>query len=147
MSFLLYPFAILAGALNAVQAGSNATLAKTLGQPVAAALVIAAVATTTYLATIPFLGLSWPGQERIAQVPWWAWSGGVLGAFYILSTLFVAEKVGSATYIGLTVTAAIVASVILDHFGLVGFEVREAGFGRIAGAGLMVVGIVLVCVF
>lgn len=44
MGFLLYPFALMAGALNAVQTGANATLAKTLGQPVVACLVIASVA-------------------------------------------------------------------------------------------------------
>lgn len=147
MSFFLYGFALAAGALNAVQSGTNATLGKALGQPVAAGLVIASAGIATYLAAAPFLGLSVPEQSRIAQVPWWGWIGGVFGAFYILSTLYTAEKLGGAVFMGLTVTAGIITSVLLDHFGLVGFEVREAGWGRIGGAALMIGGLLLVAVF
>lgn len=77
-------------------------------------------------------------------MPWWGWVGGILGAFYILSTLFAAEKIGGAVFMALTVTAGVATSVILDHFGLVGFEAREASYGRIAGVVLMVVGVGLV---
>jgi hypothetical protein len=36
---------------------------------------------------------------------------------------------------------------LLDHFGLLGFEVRPATWLRILGAGLSVIGVVLIAVF
>ncbi len=45
---------------------------------------------------------------------------------------------------GIIVTAAVVVSLALDHFGQVGFEVHRAGLWRIVGAGLMVAGVVLI---
>lgn len=77
----------------------------------------------------------------------WAWLGGLCGGVYVLAVIFIADKVGAAVFTGLAVTAAIVTSVLLDHFGLVGFQVHAAGIGRIVGAVLMVAGLSLVCAF
>ena len=48
---------------------------------------------------------------------------------------------------GVTVTAAVITSLIMDHFGLLGFEVKPAGMGRIAGGALMVAGLGLIAKF
>jgi transporter family-2 protein len=147
MSWALYLFAIVAGALNTVQSGANVTLNKGLDQPILAALVVSAVSSVIYLLAAPFMGLGVPSAERVAQVPWWGWLGGVLGAFYVLSMILIAGRVGAAAFMGLTVTAAIVTSLLLDHFGWLGFDIREAGLLRLFGGGLMIAGLVLVCVF
>ncbi len=144
MQILIGLFAILAGVLNTVQSGSNATLNKALGQPITAALVVTATNVAVYLLASLFLGLGWPGSERIAQTPWWAWIGGALGAVYVLSAIFFAERLGAAVFIGLTVTAGIVTSIVLDHFGLVGFQQHPAGLWRVAGGAIMIGGLLLV---
>jgi bacterial/archaeal transporter family-2 protein len=142
---LFYVVALAAGALNTVQSGQNVSLNKALGQPVLAATTVALANVAVYLAAAPFIGLGWPGAGKIAEVPWWAWFGGVLGALYVLATIFIADKVGAAAFTGLTVTAAVVTSIALDHWGLVGFAVHEAGLGRLAGGALMIGGLLLVC--
>ena len=145
MKWLFYLFPIIVGALNTVQTGSNATLRKSLDQPLLAAFVVTAGAFTTYLALIPILGLQWPSAAKVASVPWWGWIGGVLGATYVLATIFVAEKVGAAAFMGLTVTAGLVTSLLLDHYGWLGFDEHPAGIGRLAGAALMLGGLLLIC--
>lgn len=147
MSWLLYVVALVAGALNTAQSGANVTLNKTLEQPILTALIVAAVGAVVYLAAAPFVGLGLPSGEKIAQVPWWAWIGGALGALYVLTTIFVAGQVGAAVFTGLTVTAAIATSILLDHYGWLGFDVHEAGLWRLAGGALMIAGLLLVCVF
>ncbi len=144
MPALIALIAILAGALNTVQAGANATLGKALGQPVLAALVVAAANAVVYLAALPFVGLGWPGASRAAQVPWWGWLGGVMGGAYVLAMVFLAGRLGAAVFTGLTVTAGLVTSVLLDHYGWVGFAQHPAGFGRILGCGLMIAGVALI---
>ena len=67
-----------------------------------------------------------------------------LGALYILCMVLTAEKVGSGVFVGLTVTASIVASLVMDHYGLLGFKQHAAGPGRILGGHLMVAGMLLI---
>ncbi|MBY0299105.1 MAG: DMT family transporter [Methylobacterium sp.] len=146
--WFLYALTLLAGIANAVQPGPNATLAKTLGQPFAAGLVVVTVSGTTLL-TLGLLSgrLHLPSLEEAARAPWWAWCGGILGALLVLSQLFVARQIGAAPFLGLLVTAGVITSIVLDHFGWVGFKEHPAGLGRIAGGVLMVLGVSLVALF
>jgi transporter family-2 protein len=146
--WFLYLFAVLAGALNAIQAGANATLSKTLGQPFLAAILILAVSATGFLVAGLAAGqLSWPEAAAWGRLPWWAWIGGLFGATVLASQLFVAQRVGAGPYVGLVVTSAVVMSLILDHFGLVGFEEHRANPWRLLGAALMIAGVGLVARF
>jgi transporter family-2 protein len=139
--------ALLGGVLNTVQAGSNATLAKVLGQPILAALTVTVLNAILYLAVAPFVGVALPRSGAVASVPWWAWLGGLFGAVYVLVSIFFAEKLGAAIFIGLTVTAGIVTSVAMDHYGLVGFKQHAANWPRLLGAAIMIGGLALVCIF
>lgn len=142
---MLYIIPFLAGIANAVQTGANSSLGKALDNKFAAALCIIAVSASTILVAGVVSGkLGVPGMDKVAGVPWWAWTGGVLGAAFVLSQLFVAEQVGSAVFMTLTVTAAVAASLALDHFGLMGFKEHPAGWGRIAGAALIFAGLGLI---
>lgn len=114
----------------ALPSGANASLNKGLGQPILAALVVTAANVAVYLATAPFVGIGWPGGQRFAGVPWWAWLGGAMGATYVLATIFIAERLGAAVFTGITVTAAIVTLVVLGHFGWVGFAQHTADHQR-----------------
>ncbi|HEY8565485.1 MAG TPA: DMT family transporter [Beijerinckiaceae bacterium] len=144
MAFL-YGFAVVAGLLNALQSGANSTLAKTLGQPFAAALVIVAVSATGLLVAGLVSGqLHLPEAQGWRSVPWWGWIGGLMGAVFVMSQLLVAQRIGAAPYLGLTVTAAVIGSLVLDHFGLMGFKQHAAGWGRLAGAALMIAGVGLI---
>ena len=148
MQWLGYGLAIFAGVLNAIQPGCNAALNKVLEMPFVAAMIVSAV-TFSSLLTIGLLfgQLHPPSNERIAQVPWWGWVGGALGAVYIMSMLLVAERVGAALFLGLTVTSAVLTSLLLDHFGLVGFRQHPAGAWRILGGILMISGLGLIAKF
>lgn len=141
----LYGLVLIAGALNAVQSGANAALGKSLGQPLMAALVIVAVSATSLLVVGLVSGqIAWPEPGRAAAVPWWAWLGGMMGALFVMSQLLVAGKIGAGAFMGVSVTAAVIASIALDHFGLVGFEPHPAGVARFVGGALMIGGVILV---
>lgn len=140
-------FTVLVGLLNAVQAGVNGTLGKGIGQFQAGLVVF-----TTSFVMFTLLGavsgrLGWPGPDRIATVPWWAWCGGLLGGLFVLAQLFVAQSLGSAVFMGIVVTASTVMSLALDHWGLVGFQQHSISLGRIVGAVLMIGGVGLIALF
>jgi transporter family-2 protein len=75
---------------------------------------------------------------RGGEIPWWARSGGLLSIGLTLTGLTLAQKLGSGLYTGLTLTASLLASIALDHFGLAGFKPHSVTSLRGAGAGLLV---------
>ena len=148
MQWLLGLFAILAGISNPLQSGSNSALQKTLQAPIVAALLVYAVGTLCLLLCVPFVGLPVrDALDKLGRVPWWVFIGGVCNALFLVTTLLVTKKLGSATFTTIVVIAAVVASLLLDHFGLLGFEVRQATPMRLVGGALAIVGVVIIALF
>jgi bacterial/archaeal transporter family-2 protein len=144
----LYGFALLAGIASAIEPGQNADLAKSLRRPLLAGILSLIIGIATFTIMMLVTGqYGWPGIDRLAQVPWWAWYGGVLSALLALAQLYVSKEVGAATFLGLLVAAGVVTSILLDNFGLVGFQIREVNFWRILGGALMIGGVALVARF
>ena len=75
------------------------------------------------------------------------WLGGALGAFYVVGSIVSAPKLGAATLIALVVAGQGMASLLVDHFGWVGFEAKHISVGRLVGMGLLGAGVVLVRIF
>ncbi len=147
MNASAYVFVILAGALNAVQSGSNAQLARSLERPWLVALLVSLVTATVFLALLLATGARVPDGGKLGSAPWWAWTGGVCGAAYVAGTLFFAGRMGAGLFTGLTITAGIVTSIVIEHFGWVGFQQHSASLLRLGGAVLMIVGLVMVARF
>ena len=147
MNILALIFVTATGALNAVQSGANAQLVRSLERPWFVGLLVSLVTAAVFAVGWAVTGLRVPDAGRMAGAPWWAWIGGLFGAAYIVGTLFYAEKLGAAVFIGITVTAGIAASLAVDHFGLVGFPQHAASPLRILGAVVMAGGLFLVARF
>ncbi len=147
MKVLAFLLVAIAGALNSVQSGANAQLVRSTERPWLAALIVSLVTAAVFAAGWAVTGLRLPEPGRLAAVPWWAWTGGLCGATYVAATLFFAEALGASTFTGVSVTAALAISILVDHFGLVGFAQHTASPLRIAGALGMIGGLVLVARF
>ncbi|GJD70496.1 hypothetical protein MMMDOFMJ_3445 [Methylobacterium gnaphalii] len=120
-------------------------LAKGFPQPLTGGIIIGiSTALTILVVGLVFGRVAWPIFEDAARIPWWAWLGGVLGGGIIACQLLIAQQVGAASFFGVIVTAGVVTSIALDHFGWIGFEQHSATFWRIAGGMLMIGGVTLV---
>lgn len=144
----LYGVALLAGVASAIEPGQNAGLAKALAHPLLAGVISLAISLVTLVVIMLVSGqFGLPEAGRLAEVPWWAWLGGVLSAGLALAQLYIPKKVGAATFLGLIVTAGVVTSILLDNYGLVGFKVHAASLWRVLGGALMLGGVALVARF
>ncbi len=139
--------AIAAGAMNPAQAGANAQLKKSMDGPLFSALVVYVSGLVGVLLIQLIVREHWPASGKLAQTPWWAWTGGALSIAATLAGITFAQKMGSGVFTGLSVTAALVSSVVLDNFGLIGFEVHPASWPRLVGCALMVAGLWMVARF
>ncbi len=146
-AWIAFPFALMAGALVTVQAGSNAQLKQSFGVPLPALLVNYVLGFAVVLGYALITRVPWPAADKIGGAPWWAWIGGLSGAAYGLAAILLANQLGAATLMSLAVTGQLLLSVALDHFGWLGFEIHPAGWARLAGCVLMVCGFLLVAAF
>jgi transporter family-2 protein len=140
--FLL--MALAAGVLLPVQAGLNAQLRSALGSPVAAALVSFLVGTASLAMVALLLRTPLPLGRAWAVTSPWQWSGGLIGAVYVLAAIVLAPKLGAATLIAAVVAGQMITSLVLDQYGLVGFPVHSLTLVRVLGAGLVIAGVILI---
>ena len=146
MQILLYAVAVVAGLMNPLQTASTSMMNKVIDRPLMVGVVSAlGTLTVTLAGTLVFDQLGFGGKA--AAIPWWAWLGGLFGSVFLLSQPVAAQRIGAGPFIGLTVTAAVIASVLIDNYGWLGFERHAASWGRIAGAALMIGGVGLVALF
>jgi bacterial/archaeal transporter family-2 protein len=136
--------ALVAGALITVQTGSNARLKDALGNALPAVVVSSLIGIVALVAVIAVTRTPPPAAERFLAAPWTAWLGGFLGAIYAVTVVVVARELGASTLTALVITGQLICSVALDHFGLLGFEVRAAGIGRLVGCLLLLAGTLLI---
>jgi bacterial/archaeal transporter family-2 protein len=133
---------LAAGTGIPVLAGLNAVLGQRIGSPVAAAVVLFAVA---FLVAATVLIL-WGGLGALARVPGQPpvlFLAGTLVAFYILSITAVAPRFGLANAILCVLLGQLVSAALIDAFGLLGLAARPVSGLRLLGLGLMAVGVVL----
>jgi transporter family-2 protein len=147
VNWIIYVLAVLAGAANPAQAAANAELKKSLDQALVATI---AVYFTGLIGMIVIQAVSrqpLPAVSKYSGAPWWAWTGGLISIAATLAGAAFAQRLGSGIFTGLSVTAAIVTSIVLDHYGWMGFKVHHATWPRILGCALMVAGLWLTSKF
>lgn len=135
--------AVVAGILIAIQAPTNAILGKASGSPVVAAF-ISFVVGTVVLGTMVAATSGRLFAPELKGVPWYAWAGGLYGAFFVAMAAFAAPRIGVASMLTAAVGGQILAALLLDHFGLLGLARQPLNVERLAGAALVLVGAILV---
>lgn len=143
MWVLFLIFAFLAGLALPIQFSINAQLRTFVGSPLVAATISFIVGSIT-LFTISLFKAGFSFNKGIASAPWWVWTGGVLGAFYVLATIILIPRIGAGTTVALVLAGQIVASVLIDHFGLINVPIHLLSLPRILGAILVIIGVVLI---
>ena len=144
MFWFVLVIALLAGFVFPFQAGINAQLRQWIGHPLLAALISFSVG-TLLLSVCPLVfGLSFPSWQSVRHIPWWAWTGGLLGVFSVVSSIVLAPRMGAAALLATIVAGQMIASMLLDHLGLLGFRFQPFTMWRLIGAGMVIGGVWLI---
>ena len=144
MRGLPWMLGIVAGLGLTLQVGMNTQLRKLLHSANIAALVSFCVGTVALILLIVALRTPVPERAVFATVPWWAWLGGMLGAFYVASSTVVAVELGATTLLGLALLGQLATALVVDHFGWLGLPVNPVTWSRLAGVALLGAGVWLV---
>jgi transporter family-2 protein len=138
---VLSALAVAAGAAAALQAATNAALARTTG--LGPALIVNTV--VVLLGSIALWAAT--GGTRAffpSGTSWTLYLGGLFG-FVIVASLTVAfPRIGAAYAVALMVAGQCIAALAIDHFGLMGMPRDPLTVTRAVGVMLVAAGVVMV---
>lgn len=144
MELVFFFLVLVAGMLAPAQAGINAELSRYLHSNFLAALVSFCVGTAALLLYSLALRLPWPPVSALARAPWWVWIGGLCGAYLVTVTITAAPRLGATAMFGAFLAGQLLASLVLDHFGLFGYPEHPISGWRLLGVALLFAGVFLV---
>lgn len=136
--------ALVAGICIPTQAGINAQLSHWTRSPTLAAGVSFAVGTVCLILYVITTRTPLPPAAALSGAPWWIWSGGALGAFFVAGTIFLVPKLGATTMLALVLAGQMLTSLLLDHFGAFAFPVHPISLPRVLGVLMVAAGVILI---
>ncbi|MGP4069608.1 DMT family transporter [Halobacillus sp. B29] len=140
MQWLLMVLVFIGGIGVAVQSSVNGGLGQKIG-------VFEGAFTSFLVGTVVlFLVMLFFGKGNIVnvfQVPKWQLLGGVLGAFFVSTMVLAVPRIGVGAAIFTLISAQLIASSLIDHFGWLGMKQIPLDGQRIAGMALMIIAILL----
>ena len=86
-------------------------------------------------------------MAQAASVPMTGWLGGLLGAINVLALINLAPKLGAANLVVFVVIGQLVMSLVIDHFGMIGFPVHSLTLTKMLGVALLIGGAALIRFF
>lgn len=134
---------VMGGILFALQSPINARLGNAMGGPLTGAF-LSFLTGTVVLSAVLLLQRKPILVSNITQTPWWMWMGGTLGAFMVFAAAYSVERLGSAAMLALIIAGQIIASLVIDHYGILVHNPVPVSPIRIAGAVLLLAGVVLI---
>jgi transporter family-2 protein len=143
MAYLPHLIAVLVGASLTIQVGMNATARGVLGSAVIATVINFTVGLVALVA-VAFASGARIAPGSLQAVPFWAWLGGLLGATYVAAATVLGPRLSAAAFLALTLVGQMVAALVVDHYGVIGFPQNPVTAGRVIGVALLVAGVVLI---
>jgi transporter family-2 protein len=131
------------GVLFALQAPINMRLGNIMGGPVIGAF-LSFLTGTIVLSVILAVQRKPVLLSQISSTSPWMWIGGTLGAFMVFASIYSVSRLGSAGMLVLVIGGQILASLIIDHYGILVPNAVAASPLRLAGAAVMVTGILMI---
>ena len=134
---------ILAGCVLPFQGAINGRLGKSIDSPVFASLISFLIGSIALM--IYSVATSSPVRfHSLKQLPLLEWTGGILGAFYVLVVVLMLPRLGAALAFSLIVAGQMTVSMWLDHTGTLVAVQHPINFWRIFGLFLIISGVILV---
>ncbi|MBB6713266.1 DMT family transporter [Clostridium gasigenes] len=148
MVFIYYLLSLVSGFALTLQVGINVELRSKIGNPILSSLISFGVGTLglaiVFFFTVINGSSTLPTANNIKNTSWWMFIGGLLGAFYIFTTIFTSPKIGFANMFSLVICGQILLAVIFDHFGLLGNQIHLLTPLRTLGVILLILGVYII---
>jgi transporter family-2 protein len=136
--------AVLAGMMMPTQAAVNNKLAGAVGSPVLAAFISFLVGTIALFLYITASGIPLGNLFSAKDASIVAWTGGLLGAFFVAATVTLVPRLGVALTFSLLIAGQMLVTLVIDHFGFLDVPVKEVSLQRLLGVTFITIGVILI---
>jgi transporter family-2 protein len=143
----IIPFIILGGALQTCGAAMNGQLNKHIVNPWLASAISFALITIFFVGAFMIMPHPLPTNEDIVSLPWWAVVGGLVGAVQVYAGLTLVNRVGAGPFMAITVTSALIMSLLVEQFGWFRMVPHPINPLRALGGVLLIAGVTLIARF
>jgi len=140
--FFLLP--VIVGLCFPVMAASNGMLGKQLGGPFVATLAVFQLGSVLLLMIIFGTRSAFPSLHQLLHIDWKTWLGCSIVILNLVTFTIAPARIGIANMIVLFIVGQLVASVVVEHFGLLNLAIHPANWQRMAGIIFLIVGVILV---
>ena len=133
--------ATLAGALVATQAPTNAALGRSLGElrAVVVNFLVGGIAVAV-IALVVGGGLGGLTGDPVR----WHYLGGLAGAAFVTVAVLTIRPLGVTLQTAAIIVGQLTAAAVIDHYGLLGVQVRPLTLAHAGGLGLLAAGVAVI---
>ena len=147
MKVFLYIIPFIVGMFLPIQGGVNNLLAKGLNNPVPASFISFLGGTLILGSIVLVTRYSFPDMATMKAFPIHYWIGGLLGAMFVTSIIFIAPVTGIVSFLSISLAGQFFMALIVDHFGLFEIAKNEINPGKIVGILVIFIGTYIVQYF
>ena len=144
MAIHLVGLALLLGAIVSIYFPMVAQSAKILGSGPMANVPFFAIALISSIVIAMVSGSRVEHFQKIATLPLWLLTAGVMSAGLIIGSSFLIPKIGLGAFFVLLVAGQVLAGMVFGYFGLFGVPASPLTLGKVSGALLVIAGVYLV---
>ncbi len=119
-TWLLIPLAIFIGAVLPIQGALLSKLGPLLNHPIQATLVSYIGGAVACVLILAVSRSAYPSPGELVAIDWRLYTAGFLGAIFVSGMLYLMPVVGVANMLAAAIVGQLVASILIDHFGLLG---------------------------
>jgi transporter family-2 protein len=134
MNYVWIVLAFLIGSFIPFQGIITSNLAQRIQHPYGAAFINFLGGVLLFSIAIAFSSVSFPAYKKVISIPWYLFTGGIIGSAFIL------PKIGASSFFGQIVLGQLLMTILVDHFGLFGVPVYRINSTRILGVSLLISG-------
>jgi len=134
--FLLVAF--LAGVAMAAQGSMNSAISKAIG--LSESTFIVHLVATLAMVAILILGLGNGNWTNYDSVPWYYYTGGLIGVGITYGVVVSIAKLGAAIATTSIIVGQVLTACLLDHFGFFGLEKSPLTWQKLLGVVFLALG-------
>ena len=144
MNYLWTVLAFSIGCFIPFQGIITSNLAQKIQHPFGAAFINFLGGLTLFALAISFSSVALPSFKKVSAIPWYLFTGGIIGSAFIFGAVFALPKIGASSFFGQIVLGQLLMTLIVDHYGVFGLPIHKIDSPRVLGMSMLIAGSFLI---
>lgn len=144
MNYLWTILAFSIGCFIPFQGIITSNLAQKIQHPYGAAFINFLGGLSLFALAIALSPIAFPSYKKVITIPWYLFTGGLIGSLFIFGAVFALPKIGASAFFGQIVLGQLLMTLIVDHYGVFGLPIHKIDSLRVIGVSFLITGAFLI---